>query len=189
MSSALIMSMAAFAADAHLHQVRKELNEPYIVHPIRVANMAAQLGMDAEFIAACLGHDILEDTTVPRATIANLFPQRTVELIDAMTKWWDSSKCDPSMVAQWKVQYYNRLLKVPGASLLKVLDRTDNLHDFARMSRMAPARHKWAANYARKTREEFPSMVEAVKAEYGEAVYEKAANGFYAALTSLDSSL
>lgn len=180
----LVTSAAAFAAEAHLHQVRKELSEPYIVHPLRVGLMAAQIGMDAEFIAACYLHDVLEDTTVPRATMVSIFPERTMELVDAMTKWWgDSHSGDPVQLAQWKVQYAYRLIRTPGGALLKVLDRTDNLTDFTRMARMAPKTHKWAARYAKKTREEFPDLLAAVKD------YPKVLANFHATLNGLEAVL
>jgi (p)ppGpp synthase/HD superfamily hydrolase len=178
----LITSAAAFAADAHLHQVRKELNEPYIVHPLRVANMAAQAGQSAEFIAAALMHDVLEDTTVPRATIASLFPLRTVELVDAMTKWWQSGQSDPEMEATWKTQYYDRLIRTEGGVLLKVLDRTDNLHDFTRMARLSANQHRWAAKYAKKTRAEFAELIPLVADPQVVRTFNAALDGLEAAL-------
>lgn len=182
----LITSSAAFAAEAHLHQVRKELNEPYIVHPLRVANMAARLGEPPEFIAACHLHDVVEDTTIPLRTIASLFPEWTTQLVDAMTKWWGESQ-DPETVAEWKQQYYRRLVRVPGGPLLKVLDRTDNLRDFTRLAQLAPQTHRWAARYATKTRQEFvehPILFEALDAKYAPVRDE-----FDAALRALEASV
>lgn len=159
----LITFSTVFASDAHLFQVRKELNEPYIVHPVRVAHMAAMIGMDAPFIAACNLHDVLEDTNRPRVTLANLFPSRTMELVDAMTKWWgDSATVEPVKLQQFKDQYTEGLLRVQDGALLKVLDRIDNLRDFNRMAAMSPSNHKWAKRYAIKTAQEFPRLLAAV---------------------------
>jgi (p)ppGpp synthase/HD superfamily hydrolase len=58
----LVTSAAVFAAEAHCGQVRKELNEPYIIHPLKVGHLAAQLGQSEEFVAACYLHDVPEDT-------------------------------------------------------------------------------------------------------------------------------
>jgi|14BtaG_2_1085337.scaffolds.fasta_scaffold00160_3 (p)ppGpp synthase/HD superfamily hydrolase len=53
-----------FAAIAHQGQTRKYTGEPYIVHPIAVANKVAEIGGSMEMQAAALLHDVLEDTDV-----------------------------------------------------------------------------------------------------------------------------
>lgn len=180
-SNLLITSAAEFASNAHLYDMRRELNEPYIIHPIRVANLAAQLGMDAEFIAAAYLHDVVEDTSVPMATIRNIFPVRTADLVDAMTKWWSNTTTqDAEQIQEFKQQYYAKLMRVPDGPLLKVLDRIDNLRDFTRMANMSPKTHKWAAKYAKKTTEEFPAILARVS-------NAKAIALFNAALTGLEA--
>jgi hypothetical protein len=77
-SYALITASAAFAAEAHASQVRRELNEPYIIHPLRCGKMAADFECNAEFIAALHLHDVVEDTRVPMETLQTLFPEHTV---------------------------------------------------------------------------------------------------------------
>lgn len=156
----IITSTAVFAATAHANQVRKELNEPYIIHPLRVGKMAAALGMDAEFIGACHLHDVVEDTNIPFSTIASTFPDRTARLVQAMTKFWQTGYA-PEVIASNKDNYYRNILATEDAPLLKVLDRIDNLHDFAKMARLsAPKSHKWAAKYLAKTDEEFKPLLE-----------------------------
>jgi (p)ppGpp synthase/HD superfamily hydrolase len=150
----LITSAAYFAAEAHKHQTRKEWNEAYIIHPMRVATMAANLGESAEFIAACYMHDVVEDTGIPQKTINNLFPKRTAELVDVMTKWWQSNN-DPQAIEEWKVQYNQRLAAYPGGAVLKFLDRIDNVRDFTKLAHMSPKTHSWAKNYVKKTRKDF----------------------------------
>jgi (p)ppGpp synthase/HD superfamily hydrolase len=150
---------AAFAATAHTAQVRKELNEPYIIHPLRVGSMAADLKQPASFIAACYLHDVVEDTLIPMATIRSVFSTRTAELVHAMTKPWRESHVPTQMD---KRSYYQTIVDTPGAALLKVLDRTDNLHDFAKMARLSAAGHRWAENYVKKTKAEFPMILDAV---------------------------
>lgn len=156
----LITSSATFAAQAHLFQVRKELNEPYIVHPLRVANMAAMIGMPAEFVAACNLHDVLEDTNVPRMTMVNIFPAYTMQLVDAMTKkWGDSNSIPKDELDVLKEQYTDGLIRVHRGPVLKALDRIDNMSDFRRMAVMSPQNHKWATRYAVKTSAEFPRLL------------------------------
>jgi (p)ppGpp synthase/HD superfamily hydrolase len=155
----LITSAAAFAAEAHKNQVRKELNEPYIIHPARVAKMAAQLKLPAQYIAAAYLHDVLEDTNTPKETLQTLFPGRTYELTFALTKWWEDGHPSQVQIAN-KQAYYTEIIRV-GAVTLKILDRVDNLYDFAKMARMSPSNHAWAGRYLTKTQSEFQRLLDA----------------------------
>jgi (p)ppGpp synthase/HD superfamily hydrolase len=180
----LITAAAVFAAEAHSEQKRKELNEPYIIHPLRVGKMAASLGQSAEFIAACYLHDVVEDTNVPMVTINNLFPPETCALVTAMTKWWASDHAAEVVKAN-NDTYYAQILRTPGAPLLKVLDRIDNLHDFAKMARLAPSTHRWAKRYHTKTISEFVPLLAALTGDIG----EHARKWFDVALAGLDAAL
>jgi len=72
-------------ARAHAGQTRKS-GEPYITHPVAVATILAELGMDAETIIAAILHDTLEDTPLPRAEIEATFGSTVAELVDGVTK-------------------------------------------------------------------------------------------------------
>jgi GTP pyrophosphokinase len=189
----LITAAAVFAAEAHAGQLRKELQEPYIIHPLRVGKMAAELGQSAEFIAAAYLHDVVEDTRVPMVTIKLLFPEETAALVVAMTKWWESGH-SPEVAEANKSAYYAQILSTRNAPLLKILDRADNLHDFAKMARRAaPKSHKWAARYHEKTVEEFKPLLlslDNLSSWDGNVVTLARARSFYfAALKSLEAVL
>nr|WP_199043940.1 bifunctional (p)ppGpp synthetase/guanosine-3',5'-bis(diphosphate) 3'-pyrophosphohydrolase [Dyella sp. ASV24] len=72
-------------AVAHEGQARKS-GEPYITHPVAVAGILAELGMDAETIIAAILHDTLEDTSLSRAELAGEFGETVAELVDGVTK-------------------------------------------------------------------------------------------------------
>ncbi|WP_431638179.1 RelA/SpoT family protein [Dyella sp. KULCS107] len=72
-------------AVAHAGQARKS-GEPYITHPIAVAGILAELGLDAETIIAAILHDTLEDTQLSRAELAGEFGETVAELVDGVTK-------------------------------------------------------------------------------------------------------
>src|SRR5450759_220724 len=72
-------------ASAHAGQTRKS-GEPYITHPVAVASILADLGMDAETIIAAILHDTLEDTELTVAQIGAEFGQTVIELVDGVTK-------------------------------------------------------------------------------------------------------
>ena len=73
------------ADEAHKGQKRKS-GEPYIIHPICVGIILAELEMDKETIVAGLLHDIVEDTEVTKEEIAKEFSAEIALLVDGVTK-------------------------------------------------------------------------------------------------------
>jgi len=72
-------------ARAHDGQLRKS-GEPYITHPVAVAGILAELGLDAETIIAAILHDTLEDTELSREELTAEFGEVVTELVDGVTK-------------------------------------------------------------------------------------------------------
>src|ERR1700753_2318947 len=72
-------------AQAHAGQPRKS-GEPYITHPVAVATILADLGMDAETIIAAILHDTLEDTPLEREELEREFGSTVGALVDGVTK-------------------------------------------------------------------------------------------------------
>src|ERR687883_1345779 len=75
----------AFAAEAHAPQ-RRESGEPYINHPLAVAETLASLHMDTATIVAALLHDVSEDCHVPMAELESRFGREVARLVDGVTK-------------------------------------------------------------------------------------------------------
>lgn len=73
------------AEKAHKGQMRKS-GSPYITHPLAVAMILADLGMDTETLVAALLHDVVEDTEVSLEEIRKEFGDETALLVDGMTK-------------------------------------------------------------------------------------------------------
>ena len=82
---ATISAAAVFAAKKHGDQ-RRKTNQPYITHPIAVAEILMQIGMDADTVSAGLLHDTLEDTDTTEDEIATLFGKEVGEMVQAVTK-------------------------------------------------------------------------------------------------------
>ena len=75
-----IAAAAVFAAKKHGEQKRKT-GEPYITHPIAVAEILMQIGMDADTVSAGLLHDTLEDTDTTEEEIATIFGKEVGEMV------------------------------------------------------------------------------------------------------------
>ncbi len=74
-----------YADNAHSGQLRKS-GEPYITHPIQVAGIVAELGMDMDAVVAALLHDCIEDTASTHEEIAKLFNPTVADLVEGVTK-------------------------------------------------------------------------------------------------------
>ena len=123
-----------FAREAHSAQKRKT-GEPYILHPIAVASIAAEeLMIDANPVTACFLHDVVEDTNYTSADIQRNFGEDVAFLVRVVTKpkkekYEDSKQVDNFRQMLNSVQYDIRAL------LVKLADR---LHNMRTLSSMRP---------------------------------------------------
>ena len=74
-----------FARNAHEGQKRRS-GEPYIIHPVAVAQILAEMGMDGDSICAALLHDVVEDTPVTAEQVKTAFGESVEQLVDGVTK-------------------------------------------------------------------------------------------------------
>lgn len=81
----LVKKAYEFAEKAHQEQYRKS-GEPYIIHPIQVAGILADLEMDPATVAAGFLHDVVEDTAVSLLDIKAAFNDEVAMLVDGVTK-------------------------------------------------------------------------------------------------------
>lgn len=80
-----IQHATVFATQAHAGQLRKYTKDPYIVHPIAVAEMVRKKGGTETMIMAALLHDVVEDTPVTSAEIHETFGPVVGGLVDELT--------------------------------------------------------------------------------------------------------
>lgn len=80
-----IITAYEFAAKAHEGQFRSS-GQPYIIHPLTVAYILLELGMDTDTICAAMLHDVVEDTPVTLDEIKKRFGQDVAMLVDGVTK-------------------------------------------------------------------------------------------------------
>lgn len=132
------------AKDAHKDQKRKS-GEPYIIHPICVAIILAELQLDKESIIAGLLHDIVEDTDTELEDLTREFNGEIALLVDGVTKLtqtnWDRSKEDAKseLQAENLRKMFLAMAKDIRVIMIKLADR---LHNMRTMQYQSPAKQK-----------------------------------------------
>jgi guanosine-3',5'-bis(diphosphate) 3'-pyrophosphohydrolase len=129
---------AAYFTGAHAHagQTRKS-GEPYITHPVAVAAILADLGMDAETIIAAILHDTLEDTQLARGEIETKFGATVAELVDGVTKL---DKVKFRSLQDAAAESFRKMLLAMARDLRVILIKlADRLHNMRTLGSMAPA--------------------------------------------------
>ena len=116
------------AAQAHKDQKRKS-GEPYIIHPLCVAIILADLEMDKETIAAGLLHDVVEDTVMTLDELTKEFGPEVAFLVDGVTKLtqlnWDKDKVE--IQAENLRKMFLAMAKDIRVIIVKLADRLHNM--------------------------------------------------------------
>jgi len=122
-------------ARAHAGQTRKS-GEPYITHPVAVAHILGDLGMDAQTIIAAILHDTLEDTPLSRAELEAEFGATVAELVDGVTKL---DKLRFRSVAEAAAESFRKRLLAMARDMRVILIKlADRLHNMRTLTSMAP---------------------------------------------------
>lgn len=127
LTPALIIAAANFAATKHRDQRRKGLDqEPYINHPLAVANILAnEAGItDIETLCAAILHDVLEDTETSSDELRTIFGGAITSVVQELT---DDRSLEKSIRKQHQVD--SAAKKSFKARCVKIADKTSNLRD------------------------------------------------------------
>jgi len=128
-----------FADEAHLGQLRNS-GEPYITHPIAVAQQCAEWKLDAQALMAALLHDAIEDCGVTKPELIERFGAPVAELVDGLTKL---EKLEFNTREENQAESFRKMLLAMARDvrviLIKLADRTHNMRTLGD----AP-REKWA---------------------------------------------
>ena len=135
----LLFDAFTFADSAHKGQLRKS-GEPYIIHPLAVAEIVADLELDVDSVIAALLHDCIEDTQATHQDIAKKFGEPVAALVEGVTKLtrvqWTSKEEEQSENLRKMFMAMAQDIRV---ILIKVCDR---LHNMRTMEDQSPRKQR-----------------------------------------------
>ena len=134
----LITKAFHFAKEAH-KGVRRRSGEPYILHPIAVAQIACgEIGLGSTSICAALLHDVEEDTDYTNEDLCNLFGQKIANIVEGVTKISGGVFGDR---ASLQAETFKKLLLMMSDDIRVILIKiSDRLHNMRTLSSMLPSK-------------------------------------------------
>tara|TARA_B100001250_G_scaffold357022_1_gene332475 strand:- start:4076 stop:6214 length:2139 start_codon:yes stop_codon:yes gene_type:complete len=130
-----VNSAYEFANNAHSGQFRKS-GDPYVSHPVAVANILSNLRLDEDSISAAMLHDVIEDCGVPKQVIEKEFNSSVANLVDGVSKL-DKLQLSSTSVSQ--AQNYQKMILAMAKDIrvivVKLADRLHNMRTLGHLDR------------------------------------------------------
>ena len=131
----LIDRAVRYADAKHSSQKRKD-GSPYIIHPLAVAEIVCEMGLDMDAILGALLHDCIEDTDASHEEIEHLFGQTVAELVEGVTKL---TRANFSSTEQAQMENLRKMFMAMSKDIRVVLIKiADRLHNMRTMQYQSP---------------------------------------------------
>ena len=131
----LVDRAVEYAREKHKNQSRKD-GSPYIIHPLAVAEIVAEMGLDEDAILGALLHDCIEDTDASHDEIARLFGTSVAELVEGVTKL---TRANFSSTEQAQMENLRKMFMAMSKDIRVVLIKiADRLHNMRTMQYQTP---------------------------------------------------
>ena len=132
---ALVNRAVEYATLKHRNQKRKD-GSPYIIHPLAVAEIVAEMGLDMDAILGAILHDCIEDTDVSHADIARIFNPTVAELVEGVTKL---TKANFSSNEEEQMENLRKMFMAMSKDIRVLLIKiADRLHNMRTMQYQSP---------------------------------------------------
>ena len=126
-----------YAQDKHKDQKRKD-GSPYIIHPLAVAEIVAEMGLDIDAVLGAILHDCIEDTDASHDDIARRFGDVTAELVEGVTKL---TRANFSSSEEQQMENLRKMFMAMSKDIRVVLIKiADRLHNMRTMQYQTPAK-------------------------------------------------
>ena len=134
---ALVDRAVEYANAKHALQKRKD-GSPYIIHPLAVAQIVAEMGLDMDAILGALLHDCIEDTDASHEDIEKIFGPTVAELVEGVTKL---TRANFSTSEQAQMENLRKMFMAMSKDIRVVLIKiADRLHNMRTMQYQTPAK-------------------------------------------------
>ena len=131
----LIDRAVQYADAKHEYQKRKD-GSPYIIHPLAVAEIVAEMGLDTDAVLGAILHDCIEDTDASHDDIANLFNPTVAELVEGVTKL---TRTDFTSQEEKQMENLRKMFMAMSKDIRVVLIKiADRLHNMRTMQYQSP---------------------------------------------------
>ncbi len=139
----LIKKAYVYSAKVHQGQIRKS-GEPYLVHPLAVAGLLAELKLDEASIVTGLLHDTVEDTLATLDELTELFGEEVAQLVDGVTKLSHIQLPKEASSEEKQAENFRKMIVAMARDirviLVKLADRTHNMRTLEHMAPEKQAR-------------------------------------------------
>ena len=128
-----------FGAEAHLGQFRKS-GEPYITHPVAVAEILSSWQLDPQALIAALLHDVMEDTAITKLEIIDRFGKSAADLVDGVSKL---DKIEFRSHQEAQAENFRKMLLAMARDVRVILIKlADRLHNMRTLDSMRPDKRR-----------------------------------------------